>query len=208
MRAVRIVILIVVLLILGAVVYGVIVVRHGLSAHAQPSAAEILVARRVRSLAVPVHAKRINNPVLATADNIHAGMAHWADHCALCHANNGNGDTEIGRNLYPNAPDMRLKATQDMTDGELYYTIQNGIRLTGMPAWGSPGYGDHNMDSWKLVLFIRHLPQLKPEEEKEMEELNPKTPEELQEEQEEQQFLNEQPSNPQPKKHHTKSHHH
>ena len=49
---------------------------------------------------------------------------HFADHCAVCHANNGSGDTEIGRNLYPKAPDMRLSGTQDMTDGEIYYAIQ------------------------------------------------------------------------------------
>jgi len=47
------------------------------------------------------------------------------------------GITEIGRNLYPMAPDVRLPQTQNLTDGELYYTIHNGIRLTGMPAWGT-----------------------------------------------------------------------
>jgi len=85
-----------------------------------------------------------------------------------------------------------------MTDGELYYTIQNGIRLSGMPAWGQAWENDE--DSWKLVHFVRHLPQLAPEEEREMERLNPKGPEERQEEQEEERFLNEdQPSNPPPK---------
>ncbi len=43
----------------------------------------------------------------------------------------------MGRNMYPPAPDMRLAETQQMTDGELFYIIQNGVRLTGMPAWGS-----------------------------------------------------------------------
>ena len=72
----------------------------------------------------------------------------------------------------------------------VYYTIHNGIRLTGMPAWGVDVKDD---DSWKLVLFIRHLKQLTPAEEHEMESLNPKGPGEKQEEQEEQQFLNEDP---------------
>jgi len=44
---------------------------------------------------------------------------------------------------------MRLPATQNLSDGELYYTIQNGIRLTGMPAWGEPG--DNDEDTWRLV---------------------------------------------------------
>ena len=91
---------------------------------------------------------------------------------------------------------MRLPRTQELTDGELYYTIHNGIRLTGMPAWGAEGKDD---DSWKLVLFIRHLPELTPREEREMESLNPKGPEENQEEQEEEQFLNAEPRSPTPK---------
>jgi hypothetical protein len=95
--------------------------------------------------------------------------------------------------LYRKTPDMCMLQTQNLTDGELYDTIHNGIRLTGMPAWGIAEKDD---DSWKLVLFIRHLPQLTPEEEEEMTRLNPKSPAELKEEQDEQQFLNEtKPSN-------------
>jgi mono/diheme cytochrome c family protein len=97
------------------------------------------------------------NPFTASAELMAEAKAHFADHCAICHANNGNGNTEIGQNLYPKAPDMRLPQTQNLTDGELYYTIHNGIRLTGMPAWGTE---EKDQDSWKPVLFIRHLPQL------------------------------------------------
>ncbi len=93
---------------------------------------------------------------------------------------------------------MRLPATQNLTDGEIYYVIHNGIRLTGMPAWGTE---EKDEDSWKLVVFIRHLPQLTPAEESEMEALNPRSSGERQEEQEEQQFLNGgQPGKPAPKR--------
>ena len=172
-------------------------VRRGFSARDQPSALETYVARNARSMAVPSRAKSEKNPFAASPELIAEGRAHFADHCAICHANNGNGNTEIGQNLYPKAPDMRLPQTQNLTDGELYYTIHNGIRLTGMPAWGT---AEKDEDSWKLVLFIRHLPQLTPAEEREMEALNPKGPGEKQEEQEEEQFLNEgQPGNQAPK---------
>jgi len=97
---------------------------------------------------------------------------HFADHCAQCHANNGSGDTEMGKNLYPRAPDMRLPATQNLSDGELYYIIRNGVPLTGMPAWGEP-HTDQDDESWQLVLFIRHLSHLTPEEIKDMENYNP-----------------------------------
>ncbi len=93
---------------------------------------------------------------------------------------------------------MRLPDTQNLSDGELFYIIHNGIRLTGMPAWG--GAGEHaenaDQDSWKLVHFIRHLPALTLAEIAEMEALNPKSPSELQEEQEDQKFLNEPAAEP------------
>jgi hypothetical protein len=77
---------------------------------------------------------------------------------------------------------MRKSATQNLSDGELFYIIQNGIRFTGMPAWGD---SDHDVeDSWKLVHFIRHLPDVTLEERKRMEKLNPRSPEELKEEEE------------------------
>jgi mono/diheme cytochrome c family protein len=176
---------------------------HGFSAHAQPSGVEVWVARQARGMAVPSGAKQRKNPVPNSPEILAEARAHWADHCATCHANDGSGQTEIGGNMYPPAPDMRKKDTQDMSDGELFYIIQNGIRLSGMPAWG--GGSEHDeQDSWKLVRFIRHLPNLSQAEIQEMQKLNPKTPEEREEEQEEEQFLNGAPSaqTPKPQHHH------
>jgi mono/diheme cytochrome c family protein len=82
---------------------------------------------------------------------------------------------------------MCLPQTQNLTDGEIYYIIHNGVRLTGMPAWGE---SELDPDSWKLVLFIRHLPQLTPQEEKEMERFNPTSEIDREERQKEEQFLN------------------
>jgi len=108
-----------------------------------------------------------------------------------------------GKTMYPRPPDMRQKDTQEKSDGELYYTIKNGVRLSGMPAFGEPG--DDDLDSWKLVVFIRQFPSLTRSEELEMEKLNPKSPEELEEEQQEEQFLGgTTPSSTQPPHHHGK----
>lgn len=161
---------------------------HGFSARAEPSALEAFVARRLRLLAIPAGAREAENPVEATPAVGREAMEHFADHCASCHANDGSGDTEIGRNLYPPAPDMREEATQSLTDGELFWIIGNGIRFTGMPAWGS---GDPSADeeSWKLVHFIRHLPDLTLEEITEMEKMNPKSRHELEEEEAIRSFL-------------------
>lgn len=166
----------------------VIRLSGGFSAREHPSAMEALMARTTRRLAIPGEASKVKNPVTCSDDVLlQEAREHWADHCAFCHANNGSGDTEVGRNLYPKPPDMRKAPTQALSDGELYFAINNGIRLTGMPAWGEPGTGDQ--DSWKLVCFIRHLPKMTDAEMEQMEQMNPKTPMELREEQEEREFL-------------------
>jgi len=161
---------------------------RGFSARDQPSGLERWFARWARSASVPRDARSLVNPVPNSAEVQAAARAHWADHCAVCHANDGSGDTPMGKRSYPPAPDMRLAPTQEMTDGALFYIIQNGVRFSGMPAWGNGSNHDAE-DSWKLVRFIRHLPQLTLEEKKEMEKLNPKSPDELREEQEEEKFL-------------------
>lgn len=169
----RSVILIVAAALLVAVMYaGWSFLQRGFSARDNPSALETYAARLARSLATPAEAKGARNPFSLTPEILAEARGHFADHCATCHANDGSGQTEIGRNLYPKAPDMRLAHTQNLTDGEIYYIIHNGIRLTGMPAWGD---ADHDEDSWKLVYFIRHLPKLTANEIQEMERLNPRS---------------------------------
>jgi cytochrome c553 len=173
---------------------------NGFSANARPSAAETWFARRVRSEAVPGDARTRANPIADSPQVQSDARAHWADHCAGCHANDGSGETQMGKKTYPPAPDMRLAPTQQMTDGELFYIIQNGIRFSGMPAWGG-GSGHDEQDSWKLVHFIRHLPSITMEERKEMERMNPKSPDEIKEEQEEEEFLKGEKTN-EPQSHH------
>ena len=172
----------------GAAALGWATVRRGFSARDNPSALEAYLAKTARKLSIPASERDAKNPIAPTAEVLSEARAHFADHCATCHGNDGSGKTEIGQNLYPKPPDMRQPETQKLTDGQIYYIIHNGIRLTGMPAWGGPGKDD---DSWKLVLFIRHLPQMTPQEMKEMEPFNPKSAAERSEQEDEQRFLNE-----------------
>ncbi len=198
----RNIVLVAVLILLGAGVLAAwSVIRRGFSAHGDPSALEKIVARAARGLAVPASYKGLKNPYPATPENIRAGLEHFAGHCALCHANDGSGDTQFGRNMYPKPPDMRKTETQGLTDGEIYHTVQNGIRLSGMPAFGEQPQID-NTETWKLVLFIRHLPRLTPKEKKEMERFNPKSAAERAEEQEEEGFLRRENSGKVKKQHH------
>ncbi len=115
-------------------------------------------------------------------------LAHFADHCASCHANDGSGKTTMGQGLYPRAPDLRLPATQQLSDGTLFYIIENGVKLTGMPAWAT-GTAEGEAASWRLVRFIRHLPSLSEAELQRMESLNPKSADEWRQAEEERKFL-------------------
>ena len=180
-----------VLLLVGVTVAGIgvyTVTRRGLSTRVEPTRVEELVARSVRRLATPSSVRTQSNPVPKTPEVLDEAMGHFADHCATCHSNDGSGETAIGRSFYPKAPDMRASATQSLSDGELFSIIENGIRLTGMPAWGD-GTPEGERGSWGLVHFIRRLPSLTPEEIDRMAALNPKTPAEFREEEEARRFL-------------------
>ena len=153
----------------------------GFSAKTEPNALEVLMARQIRHLAIPIEKRNAQNPIPLSPDVIKESLAHFADHCALCHANDGSGQTPIGKNVNPKALDLRLPEIQSMSDGEIFWVIHNGIRFTAMPAWGEGDLAE-DKDSWKLVHFIRHLPQLTPEELDQMKALNPKTKKEQEEE--------------------------
>src|SRR5260221_9437480 len=140
----------------------------GLSARPTPGAMETTVARRLRRLAAPSDLRGRTNPEPATPEVLAGVRAHFAKRCAICHANDGSGDTDIGRGLYPKAPDMRAAATQELSDGELFYIIEHGVRFTGMSAWGD-GSAKGEQIGWQLVHFIRHVPKLTTEEIAEME---------------------------------------
>ena len=167
---------VVVALLVGVVGY---ILARGVSARDTPTALEAGIARRLRHLAIPSGARGTKNPVAATPEVLADGLAHFADHCAICHANDGSGATTLGQGTYPKAPDMRLPDTQQLSDGELFYIIENGIRFTAMPGWGTASPQDQEA-SWGLVHFIRHLPKLTPDELARMQALNPKTAEEWQ----------------------------
>ena len=177
---------IVVMLGIGFVAYSLL--HNGVSAKAKPSSLEVVMARKARHMALPGAARDLVNPLAATQDNLRDGRLHFADHCAICHGTDGSCDTMMGSGLYPKPPDLRLAETQKLSDGELFWIIENGVRFTGMPAFSSPHSSQE--DSWKLVHFIRHLPQLTTEERLEMERNNPKSPADRLEEQQENDFLN------------------
>src|SRR5882757_3112990 len=154
---------------------GIYLVSTGLKAQPEPGAVETRVARAIRGFAIPSKVKARSNPIGTSAEDLKPGLEHFARYCAMCHGNDGSGEgAAIGRGLFPKPPDMRADATQGLTDGEIFYIIENGVRFTGMPAFGT-GNPDPAGDKqvWQLVRFVRHVRQITPGEIDRMKTLNP-----------------------------------
>ena len=196
-----------VLLLISAAILtmGIYVFSRGFSAKDQPSGTEAFVARRLRRLAIPRGARDLTNPVKAGPEVLSRAKEHFADHCASCHGNDGRGMTLIGRGLYPKPPDMTEAGTQELSDGELYYIIENGVRFTGMPGFGEETENTQDTETWDLVHFIRHLPALTDEDVAAMKTMNPKSPGELQREERARKFLQGDDTQPEDSSH---EHHH
>jgi predicted CXXCH cytochrome family protein len=165
----------VLLVLLGAeligAMYGISVIRHGFSAADAPSSLERIVFRTVRNLGIPRNDKESKNPLTPTPELLREAREDFTNHCAGCHGLDGNGRSGVGQNLYPRAQDLRVPATQRLTDGELHYIIMNGVRHTGMPAIGNPHMFEDGNTAWKLVLFIRSIAQTTPQEKVEQAEI-------------------------------------
>ena len=132
----------------------------GISARRQASEYERQVARATWRFLVPGPVKIKENPVADTAEVVRDATQLWVDRCVVCHGNDGGG-TAMGRSLHPPTPDLRKVPTQSLTDGELFYVIEQGIPFTGMPAWGD-GSPESERGSWALVRFVRNIPKLTP----------------------------------------------
>jgi len=176
-----------VLAVLGGIAGAAYLIATGLSARPSPGALEARVARAAHRFAVPRAVRNMANPIPVSPEVIAAGREHFADHCASCHANDGSGKTEMGQGLFPKPADLAT-VSQELTDGELFYFIEQGIRFTGMPAWGT-GTPEGEQASWHLVHFIRHLPQITSSEVEAMEAMNPRSPVEVRQEIEAERFL-------------------
>jgi predicted CXXCH cytochrome family protein len=140
-----------------------LLIHRGFRATNQPFALETAAARAVRNYSIPSAARNEKILLDPTQQNLQDGRDAFLAKCQTCHGHDGSGLTLVGQSLYPRVPDLRAASTQNLTDGEIHYIIENGVELTGMPAWGNP-HQAQNEDSWKLVLYIRSLRPLSQQE--------------------------------------------
>jgi mono/diheme cytochrome c family protein len=127
---------------------------QGCTAGKQPSQEETSLANAAKDVTIPLEAGKMKNPLPETAEVVSQGQEVFLGSCAQCHGADARGDTDIGRNMNPPAMDLTSAHVQHWSDAELFWIIQNGVRLTGMPAWKS-SISDN--DTWKLAHFIHSL---------------------------------------------------
>jgi mono/diheme cytochrome c family protein len=106
------------------------------------------VSRQARSLSVPG---------VEGSAAIAKGLDHYAENCLPCHGARGVDGMEFREGMFPAPPAMDEDQVQHWSDRELFWIVKNGIRMTGMPAFG----GNHSDDEIAaIVAFVRHAPQL------------------------------------------------
>lgn len=124
------------------------------------------IAVRAADIAVP---NNLDDPKRVTS-----GAGQYAEMCATCHLAPGMKRTEISRGLYPRAPELRRGSRS--TPAEDFWVVKNGIKMTGMPAWGLT----HDDDIlWDVVAFLRKLPELSADEYQALVSRSPKTHSEM-----------------------------
>lgn len=152
---------------LGAL-FATVVLVAGLfdfSASKPPGRLEERVARFALDRSIARHARKEVNPLAGTPEAARAGLRLFVTHCVACHGAPGLDPTEEGASLNPPAPGLTLARVQSRSDGELRWIVSNGIRMTGMPAFG-PSRTEKEI--WQLVAAVRRLPRLTDADQREL----------------------------------------
>ena len=120
----------------------------------QPNQVEGKVAQETKE--ITIGGKDVPNPVPDSADSQKTGAEHFRHHCQICHGLDGqNTGVPFATKMSPPVANLASPEIQQYADGQLKWIIENGIRLTGMPAWKGT-LDDEEM--WQIVRYLRHLP--------------------------------------------------
>lgn len=125
----------------------------------------IRLIQEARDRSITFHSRGIHAPPLKHPDLLPIGFDHYHAMCRLCHGAPGYAQTETAQGLNPQPPKLTSEGVQGLKDAELYWVVKNGIKMTGMPAFGPTHEED---ELWGIVAFLRDLPKLSPGEYKAM----------------------------------------
>lgn len=118
------------------------------------------VAETVADRSVERRAEGIRAPDLSDPAMVRTGVAHYQEMCVTCHGAPGVKASEIGVGLAPTPPDLAEEG-EEQSPGELFWVVRNGVRMTGMPAFGVT-HSDQQI--WAIVALLKRLPKMSPAE--------------------------------------------
>jgi len=144
----------------AALMLFLVMPRMQWNATARPSGFEGWVARFVLRKWVQGNAPVAQNPIAPTSENLRDGEREYEEHCAVCHGLDGSAVNRVDGDFYPPIPRLS-KGVTFLSDGQFYFIISNGIRMTAMPGFAAKNSSD---DLWKIILWVRHFPDLTPQE--------------------------------------------
>jgi mono/diheme cytochrome c family protein len=157
----RWVLVIVIAIALAAVAMFVGLTQVRLDAIREPGYVETVFASQAKHLLIGWSSRKGIPPAPANLQaSIEEGDKLYATDCTMCHGSDGRTPTDNGRWMYPRASDLTSRDVQQYSDRELFWIVKNGIRLTGMPAFGKVESDDH---IWNLVHYVRTLRASGPE---------------------------------------------
>ena len=133
---------------------------YNVAAVNRPGKMEKKIAEFALDRSIEKRAPSKANPFTKPED-IRFGLSHYKENCLDCHGAPGVEESEFAQGLNPPAPDLTLPSVREMPEGEMFWVVSNGIRMTGMPAF-SPTHKEDEI--WKIVAFVRHLPEVTVEE--------------------------------------------
>jgi mono/diheme cytochrome c family protein len=114
------------------------------------------ILETTRHSSIERRADQIEVPDLSDESLVLSGVNDFEAMCVQCHGAPGKQPGSVGKGLNPPAPDLAASA-REMSAAELFWVTKNGIRMTGMPAWGET-HGDDAL--WPVVALIEALPEL------------------------------------------------
>ena len=96
----------------------------------------------------------IEAPDLVDNAMIERGFRSYRDMCSGCHGTPGGTASALAQGLNPPPPDLSESEHSESAQ-RVFWVLQNGIRMTGMPGWGVT-HDDQSL--WEIVAFVRTLP--------------------------------------------------
>ena len=140
---------------LGALVVMVGVTQVKLDALQEPGHLETVLATQLKRALIGWDSREgIPPPPTDLQASIEEGDKLFGTECAACHGLDGHTPTDAGRWMYPRAADLTSPKVQRYSDRELFWIVKNGIRFSGMPAFGNVESDEH---IWNLVHYVRTL---------------------------------------------------